>query len=110
MKAARARSAAFAWNAGRRVLILRLAVAGCERERAGQLKLEALSTVAAPAGGPARSRGEAAVMGVERRGRLIWICSHEQAGQCPWEEMRGQVRSGRQAVCDTEAALGRARQ
>ena len=65
MKAARARSAAFAWNAGRRVLILRLAVAGCERECAGQLKLEALSTVAAPAGGPARSSGEAAVMGAE---------------------------------------------
>jgi hypothetical protein len=31
----------------------------------------ALSTVAALAGGPARSSGEASVMGVERRGRLI---------------------------------------
>jgi hypothetical protein len=32
---------------------------------------EALSTVAAPAGGPARSSGEASVMDVERRGRII---------------------------------------
>ena len=30
-----------------------------------------LSTVAARAGGPARSSGEAPVMGAERRGRLI---------------------------------------
>src|SRR6266852_2249641 len=83
MKAARARSAAFAWNAGRWVPIPRPADAGCERERAGQQKLEALSTVAAPAGGPARSSGETPVMGAERRGRLIWICSHEQPGLCP---------------------------
>lgn len=32
---------------------------------------EALSTVAASAGGPARSSAEALVIGVERRGRLI---------------------------------------
>jgi hypothetical protein len=32
---------------------------------------EALSTVAARAGGPIRSSGEASVMEVERRGRLI---------------------------------------
>ena len=32
---------------------------------------EALSTVAARAGGPARSSDEALVMSVERRGRLI---------------------------------------
>jgi hypothetical protein len=34
-------------------------------------KPEVLSTVATLAGGPARSSGEAPVMGVERRGRLI---------------------------------------
>jgi hypothetical protein len=44
---------------------------GGERERAVRQKPEALSTVAAPAGGPARSSEEALVMRVERRGRLI---------------------------------------
>jgi hypothetical protein len=39
MKAARARCAAFAWNAGRRVPVLCPAGAGCERERAKQRKL-----------------------------------------------------------------------
>lgn len=34
---------------------------------------EMLSTVAGCAGGPARSSGEAAVMGVERRGRTIRV-------------------------------------
>jgi hypothetical protein len=43
----------------------RLRVLGGERERAGQQELEALSTGAARAGGPARSSGEAPVMGVE---------------------------------------------
>src|SRR5438034_7987806 len=38
----------------------------------GSRNCEALSTVVALAGGPARSSGEAPVMGVERRGRLIW--------------------------------------
>ncbi len=38
----------------------------------------ALSTVALPAGGLARSSGEAPVMGVERRGQVIVGCSHEQ--------------------------------
>lgn len=42
-----------------------------ERERAERREPEALSTDAALAGGPARSSGEAPVMGVERRGRLI---------------------------------------
>src|SRR5258708_20109032 len=31
-----------------------------------------------------------------RRGRLIWICSHEQPGPCPCDAPRGQVRSERQ--------------
>jgi hypothetical protein len=76
MKAARARSAAFAWNAGRQVLILRLAGAGRERERAGQRKLEALSTVAASAGGPARSSGEVPVMGrSEGAGSSGFVCT-----------------------------------
>src|SRR5664280_143918 len=44
---------------------------GGERERVVRRKPETLSTDAVPAGGPARSSGEALVMGVERRGRLI---------------------------------------
>jgi hypothetical protein len=46
-------------------------VVGGERERPEGWKPEGLSTVAWRAGGPARSSGEAPVMGVERRGRLI---------------------------------------
>jgi hypothetical protein len=75
MKAARARSAASARNMGRQgVDTLGIASQGAgsgERERAGRRKREALSTVAASAGGPARSSAEAPVMGVERRSRLI---------------------------------------
>ena len=67
-----------------------------ERERVERRKPETLSTDAVPAGGPARSSGEAPVMGVERRGRLIWWL-FEQPGHA-WEETSGQVRSGRQAV------------
>jgi hypothetical protein len=55
---------------------------------------QVLSTVAVPAGGPARSSGEAPVMGVERRGRLIWDCSHEQP-EVLREEAGGHARSGR---------------
>ena len=45
---------------------------------------EALSTVAASAGGPARSSGEALVIGVERRGRLICrSVSRDQPGDAP---------------------------
>jgi hypothetical protein len=55
VKAARARSAALAWNVGRPVSMLMAAVvAGIERERAVRRKPEALSTDATRAGGPAR--------------------------------------------------------
>jgi len=58
-------------------------------------KPETLSTVAAPAGGPARSSAEAPVMGVERRGRVIsWFvrASNRTAGVV-WEETSEQVES-----------------
>jgi hypothetical protein len=71
--------------------------AGCERERAVRQEPEALSTVAAPAGGPACSSAEALVMGVERRGRLIDGLFARATG-VPREETGGQVRSERQAV------------
>jgi hypothetical protein len=48
-----------------------------ERESSNGLTPEVLSTDAASAGGPARSSGEASVMGVERRGRLIYGFVHE---------------------------------
>lgn len=50
---------------------LPLGVVG-DREHTERRKSEVVSTVAARAGGPARSSGEAPVIGVERRGRLIW--------------------------------------
>jgi RNA-directed DNA polymerase len=53
------------------VLTLLPRARGSERERAVRQKPEALSTVAVPAGGLARSSGEALVIGVERRGQLI---------------------------------------
>ena len=62
MEAARVRSAAFAWNVGRRMPTPppgRRKAPGGKRERAVRRKPEALSTVAASAGGPARSSGEA---------------------------------------------------
>jgi hypothetical protein len=78
MKAARARSAASAWNVGRRevdTVGLVQEWAGWARGSASSGRIrEALSTVAIPAGGPVRSSGEASVMGVERRGRLI-VCT-----------------------------------
>jgi hypothetical protein len=55
MKAARARSAAFAWNAGRRVPVLCLAFAGSRGSAPSGGNREALSTVTASAGGPVRS-------------------------------------------------------
>ena len=48
---------------------------------------EALSTVAARAGGPARSSGEASVMGAERRGRTVQAA--RTANQNVWEELYG---------------------
>ena len=47
---------------------------------------EVLSTVAESAGGPARSSDETPVMGVERRRRLIEVCSREQPGRSFWED------------------------
>ena len=74
MEAARVRSAASAWNVGRRVPIRlsgpRMAQAARGSAPGGGNR-EALSTDAARAGGPARSSDEALVIGVERRGRLI---------------------------------------
>jgi hypothetical protein len=69
---------------------------GCERERAKQQKLRGIEYRCGRAGGPVRSSGEAPVMGVERRDRLIWVCSREQPGQAGLrEETSGQVKSGR---------------
>ena len=51
---------------------------GGERERPKRRKPKGLSTVAGCAGGLARSSGEALVMGVERRGRVIRVCSFDQ--------------------------------
>src|SRR6266404_2007825 len=72
------------------------APSGCNRE--------ALSTVAARAGGPARSSAEVPVTGAERRGRLIWTLFARATGALPWEEASEHVRHGRKAVCHTEAA------
>jgi hypothetical protein len=69
MEVARARAAALARNVGRRGAT-RPPWWGGERERP-EAETEGLSTVACRAGGPARSSGDAPVMGVERRGRLI---------------------------------------
>jgi hypothetical protein len=90
MKAARARSAASARNLGRQASTLSGWVTarwpGAARGSApGGGNREALSTVARPAGGPARSSGEAAVIAVERRGRLIradvaWATGHRPGG------------------------------
>ncbi len=88
MKAARARSAASAGNLGRQAstLLDRAAegLSGLARGSApGGGNREALSTVARPAGGPVRSSDEAAVIAVERRGRLICADVTEATGPCP---------------------------
>jgi hypothetical protein len=71
---------------------------GGKRERAVRRKPEALSTVAASAGGPARSSGEALVTGVERRGRLICRSVRASNRGLPWEEAGGHVGTAGQAV------------
>ena len=56
--------------------------AGCDTARSGlragerekPVRCMGVSTVAGSAGGPTRSSGEAPVMGVERRGRVICGC------------------------------------
>lgn len=50
-----------------------VASAGSGGSAPGSGNCEALSTDAGDAGGPARSSGEAPVMGVERRGRTIRV-------------------------------------
>ena len=75
MEAARVWSAAFTRNVGRRPPIPRARPGRGGRARGsapGGRNRKALSTVAASAGGPARSSGEALVIGAERRGRLIY--------------------------------------
>jgi hypothetical protein len=72
--------------------------AGCERERAKRQKLRGTEYRCGRAGGPVRSSDEALVMGVERRDRLIWVCSFEQPGQPRlWEETSEQIKSGRRS-------------
>lgn len=71
MQVTRARSAAFVRNRRRHVRI-RPRLKEARREGAPQAESlrEGLSTEAGCAGGPARSSGEALVIGVERRGRI----------------------------------------
>ena len=93
MKAARVWSAASTWNVGRRAPILcgpgwgRVARGSASSSR----NCEALSTDAGRAGGPARSSGEALVMGVERRGRLIRGLFARATGRCPGRRSSEQV-------------------
>src|SRR3954453_12628749 len=87
MEAARTWSAASAWNMGRPATILPLSRRAVTGSAPGSRNCEALSTVAALAGGPARSSGEAPVMGVERRGRLMWGLFAQATGRgIFWEE------------------------
>jgi hypothetical protein len=68
---------------------------GDERERVVRRNPETLSTVAASAGGPARSSGEAPVMGVERRaGSSMDLFARATGTERFWEETSGQARSG----------------
>ena len=72
MQVARARSAACVRNVGKaRADTAPREVAGARGSAPSGRNREALSTVAARAGGPARSSAEVPVMGTERRGWLI---------------------------------------
>jgi hypothetical protein len=69
------------WEGGRRHCLPVLAGREVRGSALSGRNREALSTVAASAGGPARSSGEALVTGVDAKGpahRLV--CSHEQPG------------------------------
>jgi len=71
MEVARARSAAFGWNRRRRIWPLPRRGGGGE-PRSGTFPAGGVRVPGAGcAGGPARSSGEALVMGVERRGRVV---------------------------------------
>jgi hypothetical protein len=85
MKATRAWSAAAAGNVGRPTLI-RPPVMVVRGRPPSCRNGEVLSTEAGWVGGLARSSEEAPVMGVERRGQAIVICSSGQPRR--WEEPR----------------------
>jgi hypothetical protein len=85
MKATRAWSAAVAWNVGRPAPI-RPPVGLVRGRPPSRRNGEVLSTDAGWVGGLARSSGEAPVIGVERRGQAIVICSSGQLRR--WEELR----------------------
>ena len=85
MKATRAWSAAAAWNVGRPAPIRPPVRVVRGRPPSGR-NCEVLSTDAGRVGGLARSSDETPVMGVERRGQTIVICSSGQPHG--WEEPR----------------------
>ena len=85
MKATRAWSAAAAGNVGRPIAI-GPPVRAVRGRPPSSRNCEVLSTDARWVGGLARSSGEAPVMGVERRGQTIVICSSGQPQE--WEEPR----------------------
>ncbi len=85
MKATRARSAAAAWNVGRPTAIWPSLWTARGRPPSSRNR-EVLSTDAGWVGGLARSSAEAPVMGGERRGQTIVICSSGQPRR--WEEPR----------------------
>ncbi len=99
MQVARARSAACVRNVGKaRADTAPREVAGARGSVPSGRNREALSTVAARAGGPARSSGEVPVMGAERRGRLICGLFARATGTLSWEETSEHVGPGRKAV------------
>ncbi len=86
------------WEGGCRHCRLAPEGAWGNRERAARQEPEALSTVAASAGGPARSSGEAQVIRAERRGRLICRSVRANNRGRPWEEAGEHVGTAGQAV------------